>query len=185
MQRVSRLTAPYYQMDLRPTSYSDQHPMLLDLESKGNEVYYVAPVFHLLTELNQAYIRKQVVKRSRFVRPSIIGILPDAKSHSWAFDELGNACLFSEPRPTEAPIDSEQFSRHLLFQFRERGSVAISQSALSKLEEHLISIISQRLGEGEQILGFGALQERLSPLERISYLARMFLDCAFFVIREK
>jgi hypothetical protein len=67
---------PYYRMHIRPARHSEQHEMLLDLESRGNEVYYLAPAFHTPEELNDSYLTHQVRARSLWLRPSIIGPLP-------------------------------------------------------------------------------------------------------------
>ena len=57
------LTSPFYRMHMRPTRHSDQHEMLLELEDKGNEVYYSAPAFHTSVEFNDAYLSHQVRTR--------------------------------------------------------------------------------------------------------------------------
>ena len=54
---------PFYRMHVRPTRHSDQHKMLLELEDKGNEVYYSAPAFHTSVEFNDAYLTHQVRTR--------------------------------------------------------------------------------------------------------------------------
>lgn len=59
-------SSAYYRMHLRPPLYSDQHELLIELEQSGNEVYYVAPMFHRAEELNDAYTTRNVFNRSVF-----------------------------------------------------------------------------------------------------------------------
>ena len=48
----SLFRSPYYRMHLRPLRWSSQHNLLLEIEGRGNEVFYVAPEFHTQEELN-------------------------------------------------------------------------------------------------------------------------------------
>ncbi len=50
----------YYRWHLHALRHSAQHDLLLELESTGSEVYYVAPAFHLSAELNTHYLSKQM-----------------------------------------------------------------------------------------------------------------------------
>jgi hypothetical protein len=76
---------PFFRMYLHPRDLSDQHQLLLDLESEGNVVTYAAPGFSEADELNQAYSMDRVIARSIFVRPSGIGPLTDDERHWVAF----------------------------------------------------------------------------------------------------
>lgn len=49
------LTNPFHRMHLRANGRSRQHQLLVDLESHGNRVYYVAPAFYRETEFYSAY----------------------------------------------------------------------------------------------------------------------------------
>jgi hypothetical protein len=88
---------PYYRMQIRPSRFSNQHAALLNLEQRGENVFYAAPCFHTMPELTVAYLARMVVQRSAFFPPSIIGPLPDQYDHYVAFS--GTAAYFcSEPR---------------------------------------------------------------------------------------
>jgi len=91
----------FYRMYLRPRGKSRQHKLLLALESRGNVVKYVAPLFHEPYELNDAYATNEVTRRSIFVSPSWVGPLPDDRSHHIAFDTSGARYFLSEPEPPE------------------------------------------------------------------------------------
>jgi hypothetical protein len=61
---ASQLGVPYFRMPLMARHHSDQHALLLQLESQGHEVYYAAPRFHRMAELNDAYIAQVVATRT-------------------------------------------------------------------------------------------------------------------------
>lgn len=60
--------------------------MLLELESTGSEVYYVAPAFHLSAEFNKHYLSRQIVDNSFGFRLGDIGVLPDDDEHYVVFN---------------------------------------------------------------------------------------------------
>jgi len=172
---------PFYRFDLRPTKYSSQHPSLMDLEAQGNEVYYVAPVFHKTPELDHAYSQRQVINQSIFFRPKDIGSLPDNKTHCISFDETRIAYRLSNPIKV-ASLEAEQVASRLRMQVRQRGDFALSEDSLSRLANSLIKITNGlRIDENE---GESILIHQLPPLRQIAYLSRTFLDCAFFIVSE-
>lgn len=89
---------PFYRMKITERRRSAQHDMLLDLDDGHNAVFYAAPLFHTVAELNHAYITKSVSDRSFYIRPSDIGRLDD-NAHHVAFDKV-RRWVFSEPRET-------------------------------------------------------------------------------------
>ncbi|MCB5412020.1 hypothetical protein [Pseudogemmobacter faecipullorum] len=90
------LNVPYYRFPITEASTSDQHEMMLALDDGSNLVFYAAPRFHQIHEINQAWSRADVARRSLFVAPSTIGTLDDEQHHV-AFDGA-NTWLCSEPR---------------------------------------------------------------------------------------
>ena len=94
-----KLNVPYYRFPITESSTSDQHEMLLALDNGSNLVFYAAPRFHRVNEINQAWSRTDVARRSLFVAPSAIGSLDNAQHHV-AFDGR-STWLCSEPRALE------------------------------------------------------------------------------------
>jgi len=88
---------PYYRMPIRPSRFSNQHAALLNLEQRGEHVFYAAPYFHTTPELNVAYLSRTVVERSAFFPPSVIGPLPDQYDHYVSFS-VATAYFCSEPK---------------------------------------------------------------------------------------
>jgi len=83
--RIGDPCPSYYRMRLRPLKHSQQHNLLLDLEQRGNELYYAAPEFHLRDELNETYLAGSVEPQIWFFAPSDIGRLPDDGEHYVVF----------------------------------------------------------------------------------------------------
>jgi hypothetical protein len=90
---------PFYRFKITEKHKSDQHQMLLDLDDGTNEVYYAAPRFHRLAEINSAWAANEVARRSIYVAPKSIGTL-DSESHHVAFRDA-DAYLCSTPRKIE------------------------------------------------------------------------------------
>jgi len=65
----ARLNIPFYRFPITQSGKSDQHAMLLELDDGTNEVFYAAPRFHELAQINQAWSAQEVAARSIFVRP--------------------------------------------------------------------------------------------------------------------
>ena len=76
---------PCYRMHFRAARISKQHERLLALETAGQEVYYCAPAFHRTSDLDQAFLTRQIAAKSLWLRPSEVGPLPDEKDHSLSF----------------------------------------------------------------------------------------------------
>src|ERR1019366_3156628 len=91
---------PFYRMHVRPQRISDQHASLLSLEQAGNDVFYVAPGFHTIANLNAAYAERRVWDRSFRIKPSFIGPLPNDKAHHVTFKDSNGAWRFYSEDPT-------------------------------------------------------------------------------------
>lgn len=95
-----QLHVPFYRFPITMRSKSDQHELLLALDTPPNLVFYVAPRFHRITEINDAWRTSAVASRSVFISPNSIGSLNDDQ-HRIAFD--GTATwVCSEPRSIDA-----------------------------------------------------------------------------------
>ncbi|MDG2528679.1 hypothetical protein [Caulobacter endophyticus] len=95
-----RLGVPFYRFPVTQSLKSDQHELLLALDTPPNLVFYAAPRFHELSEINRAWQDAAVSARSVFVAPSEIGSLDDER-HNVAFD-AARTWICSEPREIRA-----------------------------------------------------------------------------------
>ena len=95
-----RLAVPFYRFPITQSLKSDQHELLLELDNAPNLVFYAAPRFHEIGEINEAWHAAAVSARSVFIAPSEIGSL-DEDRHSVAFD-ANRTWICSEPREIRA-----------------------------------------------------------------------------------
>jgi hypothetical protein len=181
-------STPYYRMHIRPTRHSEQHEMLLDLErtGTGNEAYYSAPAFHRPEELNDAYLRHEVRSRSLWIRPSVIGPLPDDRHHYVAFQIPGMPHFRSKPRKLDTKGDFEEFTSRVEVSYSEKGETALGKDNLNKLADSL-KIITERCRDisKEYKRISDAQLKKIHPLDRIGFYAHIFMDCHLFIVREK
>jgi hypothetical protein len=109
-----KISLPFYRFYIMDPGKSDQHELLLALSETKNLVYYAAPRFHELSEINEAWSLNQVAARSIFISPSIIGALDDDYHHV-AYDDR-RAWLCSDPERIDFQSSSQllaQIQRHL------------------------------------------------------------------------
>lgn len=180
------MTIPYYRMHIRASRQSQQHEMLLELESGDQEVYYSAPAFHEPRELNDAYSRHQVKQRSLWLRPSWIGPLPDGDDHYIAFQLPGPKFFCSKPTIIDQAADYESFFNHAGMVLRQKGLTSLTRGRIEKLDQ-LVKNVAWKKREIPQD-DFQQTAERLSdlpPLRRIAYYAHTFLDAELFLIYER
>ena len=183
--------SPYYRMYLRPLRYSDQHNLLIDLEKAGNQVYYVAPEFHTVEELNDAYASRKVYYRSAFFTPVDIGILPTIDQHYLTFNTSNaDAFLWSrEPKKLKQLHSSEDFESMLTKRVGEKSS-KIDNLIFERLTDDMVEILDNRAMKTDRLK---QLQSQIkSQKERIRgtsnfavYLARLFFDAELFIVGEQ
>jgi hypothetical protein len=99
------ITIPFHRFYITESGKSDQHQMLLELDDGMSAVFYVAPRFHRMDEINAAWASNAVASRSIFVAPRSIGEL-DTATHHVAYD-LQRTFICSEPKAIES-LSSEQ-----------------------------------------------------------------------------
>ena len=181
-KEAATLGCPYYRMHLRPSRHSDQHALLLGLENSGEEVYYVAPSFHTVAELNEAYRTRTVGARSRWFPPSCIGALPDDKDHYVSFKHPGPMIFRSTPRLLGDGATFSDFGRHVERAISLRGTESLAAPSLSRLATFLEGLTGQ--GRRTTAASVGQAREWLRdrpPLEQIAYYASVFLEAQLFI----
>ncbi len=177
---------PFFRMHLRPSRHSNQHEMLLDLENQDNEVYYSAPAFHELDDLNDAYLNHQVRQRSIWIKPSVIGPLPDDRDHHVAFQVPGPVVVCSEPRKIDGPADFETFTRAIEVAFQQRRAHALTKEYLANLSKTLYSIGQRRkeISPEQKDYARESVEPR-HPLEQVAFFASMFFGLQLFIVAER
>ncbi len=91
------LKVPFFRFGITERKRSFQHTSLVALDDGQNLVFYAAPRFHTLAQINSAWTAKTVVQRSIFVAPQQIGLIADDDRHVIAYDAR-RTYFCSEPR---------------------------------------------------------------------------------------
>lgn len=109
------LTLPFYRFPITQRNKSFQHTSLVELDDGSNFVFYAAPRFHLLSEINDAWQAQDVATRSIFVAPREIGFIYDNDRHHVSYDAR-NAFFCSEPteiKPISASVLEKKIKERL------------------------------------------------------------------------
>ncbi len=180
------LPVPYYRMHLRPARHSDQHQLLLDLEKSGESVFYIAPEFHLLAELNQHYLRKCVIVNSAAFSPLDVGQLPDDDDHYIVFEKQKPLGLFCSNSTKEIPKTSLEGG--LPSALRDVPSRELGEEGLNNISKHMLSILENRASKPPLSLKPSDIQEinnvvsDRSTIEGLSYMSRTFFNAELVVL---
>src|SRR5215813_6367912 len=178
--KLGHFVPAFYRMHLRSRAVSDQHQSLISLEQAGNEVYYAAPGFHTTADLNSAYGSREVWSGSFRIKPCDIGPLPDDRRHHVSFrTPTGQWRLYSEESSREGhALDTAQIETMLLERIKQRGQRNL-RDQLPELDQTLLSIARERnvARRQEEQIDIQPLVSKVSPLQRVAYMARQFFDC--------
>lgn len=177
----------YYRMHLRPLRYSNQHNLLLNWESKGNSVYYTAPIFHRSSELNRFYGTNQVFDNSIFFKPSDIGRLPDEDAHYLVFDNRQYAFLFSKEPSQVRCLNKETFIEDIE-KTSEGNYSEINYSYFENIVKNLRGTIETEIKEEDNI-NFLKIKlvdsESLNPIIKyLTYLLRCYLNSELIIFAQ-
>ena len=172
---------PCYRMHFRPARISEQHERLLALESNSQEVYYCAPAFHRTSELDQAFLKRQIGARSLWLRPSEVGALPDDDDHSFSFRLGGPYAFFSERRDVEVR-SFESVGRHIVARHRREGVAMDSLDYWRHLAGLIQEIAGRRRRDGA---AFDATAPNEQPVRRVAYYAAVLLNAQLCLAWER
>jgi len=176
---------PFYRMYLHRRDQSDQHQLLLDLESQGNLVAYAAPGFSEADELNEAYSLDLVARRSIFVRPSAIGPLTDDERHWVAFQATPPVAVrCSEPHSVEFVLPESVFQPQAAADQRRRHGRA-ERDSYGSIAEELLGLYERRrhtLVEQDRVANIRRLRERRTAPDFARLVSRTLFQCELLVL---
>lgn len=186
--RDGLLSVPYYRMYLRPTKHSDQHNLLLDLEGSGETVFYIAPEFHLPSELNNFYLTKVVVANSAAFSPRDIGHLPDDEEHYVVFERGTTSGYRCSDGPLKIPKSPLKEGLAPMLKSRDIQTRQLGEDGLRAIVNRMLDVLSRgeaRLRERKKsidIEGVRRIASKRSPVEAIGYIARTFFDAELVIL---
>ena len=177
--QLGLLEPTFFRFWLHRRDRSEQHKMLIELEGKGNQVFYIAPEFADISSLDQAYNGSGVVTQSAMFSPSEIGPLPDDKYHSVAFKAgVTSGWFLSEPKPLKVQRSRDVVSRAL-----EAHVAGVSPPENAT---RLFDWLNELAADMREIIKLNRVGERAhrterGPLEEVAYLARTHFGCELFL----
>jgi hypothetical protein len=149
-QYKKRLNIPFHRFYITDSGTSDQHAMLVALDDGKSDVFYAAPRFDRIAEINDAWAAKEVAQRSIFVRTQDIGELDDDMHHV-AYD-ANRTFICSEPKEIKA-FSAAELVQRLQGRLQEdprplRDTVsALSTSASEAAQRAEMRILERRSGK--------------------------------------
>ncbi|MEW9901944.1 hypothetical protein [Pseudomonas putida] len=184
-KEYSLMGGAYYRWHLHALKHSAQHDLLLDLEVRGNEVYYVAPAFHQTAELNTHYLSKAIVERSAGFRPRDIGKLDD-EEHYVVFDgsPLAYRCS-DDPRS----VRFQMMSHWLGAQQGQRDSRALSDAEVHAIGDTIVDVLRQSRTR-RKLVGHKSIDpddvaraiDNEPTLRTLAFVSRTVLDSELLIV---
>jgi hypothetical protein len=175
---------PFFRMYLHRRDQSDQHQLLLDLESEGNLVVYAAPAFSKAEELDKAYSSDAMAKSSIFIRPSSIGQLEDNDLHWVAFQvDPQVAVRCSEPHSVQCELPEFLFRPQAAAEANRRRRKPRPES-YGEIAEELLTIYEHRLPFSDQHQGerIREMRERRDAPDFAHLIAHTLFQCQLLVV---
>jgi hypothetical protein len=188
---------PFYRMSVRPKQSSRQHQLLLALEQqKQGTVFYCAPAFHTLGELDALYKAGQIGRYSRFVRPSALPTIMDDDEHWLAFQRArGGTSAFFSDEGRRIELDERPIQERLQEALSEAHRVPFKETlnTLSHWFDEQVprqallwqETIAQDLGRREELPALWDHARELTSLEKVTMLAHTVLNSTFCVLQRR
>ena len=153
--------------------------MLVDLDTGRNQVFYAAPLFHTVEQLNRFYLTKTVSDNSFYIPPRWIDRL-DGDPHHVAFDAR-RSWVFSEPQEVHG-IPGDQFPQDLRARFAEDRR-PMREGPLHDALEDVERIIGGRALKiiADETAGVEPLDD-LGMLRRLADLSLRYFSAQLFVV---
>ncbi len=181
LQEGYNLNLPFYRLKITERSRSDQHDMLLELDDGKNQVFYAAPLFHEVKELNEAYLSTEVSIRSFYIRPRDIGKLDD-DFHHVAFDGV-RSYVFSEPREMTG-IRGDAF-RGVLRHRRDADSRPLRDGPLADALSRVERVLRRhRLSTVQQDHGRPGKSDEEGQLRQLADFSLRYFGAQLFIVQD-
>ena len=171
---------PYFRFAIHRKTQSNQHQMLIELEKKGNLVFYATPKIHEAVNLNSAFFDHQVVALSLFVSPREIGELPDNESHRVVFSNRVEEVYFCPlQQRLNRVIQGEKFTEAVRRQLADVEPAVLDDEFYHRIASDMASLVSPNRRIFDELTR-GKVQ--MSAAMFAGYLARTLFDCNLLII---
>jgi hypothetical protein len=188
---------PFYRMSIRSKEASQQHELLLALEQQTKAaVYYCAPAFHTLGQLNTLYNTQRVERQSRFVRPSELPPIQDNDKHWLSFQRArGGTTAFYSEEGKHLELDDRPIQERLAADLEWAKEVPLGET-INTLVRWLEEKARHEQGDWKELIAtdpetYRELQSALdhardlTPIEKITMLSNSVLNSTFCVLQAR
>lgn len=192
MERESAMNAttigvPHYRFELRPLKHSDQHNLLLDLAGAGNQVYYAAPEFHQVPELNNCFAARTVAANTAFFSPMDIGALPDKDEHFVAFRSGSSfAWMFSDPKEVRRHTEIMIFGPNASTRITATPQGATLREFLRSIGDSMVDVYERaNLRMHRPILDVASLRNLRTardPWSYVTFISHTLFGCQLLIL---
>lgn len=179
-------SSPYYRMHIRPAKHSNQHELLRSLESSGENVFYIAPEFHSISELNSSYLSSSIISNSVIFSPNEIGKMPDNKEHYMVFTRGNNEAYRCSD---EAKLIKKHDLKNGLSSLLEMMGVKerkINEEEFERIGIKMINSLSNFKSEIKykpiDIDGAKKILQQVSPYISVPYIAHTLFDSQLVIV---
>lgn len=161
---IPNLVTPYFRFAIMPRRKSQQHELLVHLETMyPKSVLYAAPKQKNKSSLDKCYIKGQIYRCSALICPGDIGFLSDDRQHWIVYHPRAKFGWFcSEPREVRF-FDIDQWEERLPERFKAEYQDPLSE-LVKRMLQALLGLWSSPMRDAEQGIRH-AVRARLARLD--------------------
>jgi hypothetical protein len=180
--KEKRFVSPFYRMSIRSRTGSRQHDLLTKLEEKNRKcVYYMAPAFHLQSDLNKHFKNRTVASNSRRVKPSFIQAPKDGKPHWVSFQTASGKKIYSY---SDAGKQIETDHRSLYEIIREEISALKKAHTLGDEVRSLLEWFGEVAQQEGLPSSLHVANSGANPILLLAEMAQVWLGATLFIAQE-
>ena len=160
---------PYFRFPVERLDRTGQHNLLVDLADRGEDVFYCAPAFVGLDNLQNCFVQDNVIDNSRFFDPKDMGKITDFDQHHVSYDPTGTFGFFhSGPKKLEKTVSwktLKQYTkdRNVNMEYAEQLFEVLSASVETVF--HAAVTVPDKVKEGGKVLTVSYVLRRYFNLE--------------------
>lgn len=164
---------PYYRFPVERLDKTRQHNLLVELAEKGEYVFYCAPIFIGIDELQNYFVHNQVIDHARFFDPKEMGWITDFDQHHVTCDPTGSFGFFhSDPIKLSTVISWERLTQDLEY---KKINLEYVETLQQKLSQCIMAVFEAKPSIPDKIKEKGAVMIT-------SYILRRYFNLEWLII---
>jgi len=166
-------SGPYFRFPVARLDRTRQHNLLVELAERGEDVFYCAPIFVGLDNLQTYFVRGSVIDNSRFFDPTDMGRISDFEQHHVSCDRTGAFGFFhTEPKQLKRTVSwnalrDETKDRHVDSKYVEQLETVLHDAVKTVFDAELT--VPDKVKEG-------------GPIPTILYVLRRYFAVEWYIL---